>query len=165
MESKLSHKPPIETHEEEQTEKSWEEFVRDIDHLIEMMGNYRPDVIVPSMCGGLVPAGILAEKLGIKDVRPISIERKGDERTIVYNVQGDLKGLKVLLLEDDLPSGKGFVVVKDQYQRQGAEVRIAAVYVNSESKNITDFFGEKRDPLPNLPWKPARRGDRIVNQG
>lgn len=166
MKPEIPSKPSSETHykNKEQIEKSWEDFVKDIDRLIEMMGDYRPDVIVPSMRGGLVPAGILAEKLDIKDIRPISIERKGDERTIAYDVHGDLRGLKVLLLEDDLPSGKGFIVVKEQYEKQGAEVKIAAVYVTSQSESVADFFGEKRDPLPNLPWKPARAGDRIVDE-
>lgn len=164
MKPELPSKPPAETHEKERIEKNWEEFVKDIDRLIEMMGDYRPDVIVPSMIGGLVPAGILAEKLGIKDVRPISIERRGSDRSIAYDVHGDLKGLKVLLLEDDLPTGLGFIAAKKLYEERGAEVKIAAVYVNSQSENIADFFGEKRDPLPNLPWKPARAGDRIVKE-
>jgi len=145
-----------------QANKSWGEFVKDIDKLIIVMGKYRPDVIVPSMCGGLVPAGILAEKLGIKDVRPISIERIGEKRRIAYDIQGRIKGLKLLLLEDDLPTGRGFLHAKQIFQKKGAKVKIAAVYVNSKSKGTADFYGQLLDPLPNLPWKPSRSSDRIV---
>lgn len=147
---------------EKQTDKSWDEFTKDVDFLIKAMGDYRPDVIIPSMRGGLVPAGILAEKLSIKDVRPVSIQRKGESRIIAYDIQGDIKGLKVLLLEDDMPTGKGFIFAKKEYEERGAEVKIAAIYVNSTSEKVADFFGRKYDPLPNLPWKPARAGDRIV---
>lgn len=143
---------------------SWTSFVADIDALIKMMGPYRPDIIVPSMCGGLVPAGILAEKLGIKDVRLISIEQSGEARRIVYDLQGDIAGKKILLLEDDLPSGKGFLVAKALYEGRGAHVKIAAVYVNAKSRPLADYFGRALDPLPNLPWKPARAGDRIIKK-
>ena len=145
-----------------QVNKTWQEFEADIDSLVEMMGDYRPDVIVPSMCGGLVPAGILAEKLKVRDVRPISIERVGEERRIVYDVQGDISGLNVLLLEDDMPTGSGFVHAKNVYEQRGANVKVAAVYVNSVSEGIANFYGQKLDPLPNLPWKPARSGDRKI---
>ncbi len=152
-----------------QENKTWQEFETDIDKLVEMMGDYRPDVIVPSMNGGLVPAGILAEKLSQKygvpfrDVRPISIEREGNTRRIAYDVQGDLSGQNILLLEDDLPSGKGFQHAKQEFEKRGASVKIAAVYVNSVSEPFADFYGEKLDPLPNLPWKPVRAGDRLIS--
>jgi len=143
--------------------KTWEEFEKDIDKLIEMMGSYNPDIIVPSMCGGLVPAGIIAEKLKIKDVRPISIERIGEERKVVYDIQGEVEGKKILLLEDDLPTGKGFILLKGILEKKGAEVKIAAVYINKKSKGVADFYGELLDPLPNLPWKPSRSGDRKLS--
>ncbi len=148
--------------------KTWAEFISDIDSLIDMMGNYKPDVIVPSMNGGLVPAGILAEMLSQKygtpfrDVRPIIIERLGNKRRLAYDIQGNISGKKVLLLEDDLPTGKGPVHVKEEFQKRGANVKIAAVYINSISAPFADFYGEKLDPLPNLPWKPTRKGDRLM---
>jgi hypoxanthine phosphoribosyltransferase len=149
---------------ENQTEKEWEKFINNIDLMIKQMGDYKPDVIVPSMCGGLVPAGIVAEKLNIKDIRPISIERIGEERSIAYDVLGDLNGLNVLLLEDDMPTGKGFIFVKKEYEKRGAKVKIAAININSISEKVADFFGEKYDVLPNLPWKVARSVDRIVKK-
>ncbi len=144
--------------------KTWEEFVKDINHLIEMMKGWRPDIIAPSMVGGLIPAGIVSEKLKVKDVRPISIERIGDERRLGYDIQGEISGKSVLLLEDDLPTGKGFIFAKKVLEKRGAKVKIAAVYVNSVSKSLADFYGDFLDPLPNLPWKPARSGDRVVSK-
>jgi len=151
-----------------QKNKTWEEFVTDIDKLVNNFGSFKPDVLVCSMCGGLVPAGILAEKLSQKygvpfrDVRPISIEREGSNRRIAYDIQGNISGLNVLLLEDDLPTGKGFLYVKQEFEKRGAHIKIAAVYVNTDSVKIADYYGEKLDPLPNLPWKSTRAGDRIV---
>ena len=134
----------------------------DVDALVTNIGSFNPDIIVPSMRSGLIPAGITSEKLCIKDVRPINIERIGEERKIVYDLQGDISGKNVLLLEDDLPTGKGFLLVKKIFEGRGANVKVAVVYVNSLSEKVADFFGKKHNPLPDLPWKPTRSGDRVL---
>lgn len=84
------------------------------------------------MDGGLVPAGIISAKLGIKDVRPVSIGRKVDERYFLYPVRGDIgdiKGKNILIIEDDIPTGKGMYMARDHMLSQGARVvRIACVF-------------------------------------
>ena len=148
--------------------KSWDEFGHDLKKLVNMMGDYRPDIIVPMLVGGSVPGGILSEMLGVRYVRPIDVTRKDDKREIIFPVNGeiasDLHGLNLLLLDDDAPTGLGIEHCANLYQEKGAIVKKAAVYVNSKSHHLVDFYGEKRDPLPNMPWKPARSGDRIITQ-
>lgn len=141
--------------------KTWEQFHKDVEKLILQFGNYKPDIIAPFMLGGLIPGTIIAKKLGINDVRPIDIERKGEERILSYDVQGDISGKEVLLLEDDLPTGKGMVFVKDVFEKRGAKVKIAAVYVNDKSKNIAEFYAEFCKEIPNYPWKKHNAGDRL----
>ena len=142
--------------------KTWVEFEADVMKLVEKTRGFKPDVIVASLRGGLVPAGILAEKMRVKDVRFISIERVGEERRVACDVQGDVKGLKLLLVEDGLPTGKGPPIAKKHLEERGALVNTSAVYVNSISCDKVDFYGEKIEPLPDLPWKPSRTGDRFV---
>jgi len=140
---------------------SWNQFHADILKLAVNFGEYRPDLIVPCMLGGLIPAAIIAKKLGISDVRPIDIERIGEQRRLAYDVQGSIAGKKVLILEDDLPTGKGPALIKEQFEQRGAVVKIAAVYVTKESKAVVDFFVEVRDEFPNYPWKKFHAGDRL----
>lgn len=145
----------------ERMKKTWEEFHGDVKKLIQSLGKYRPDVICPFMLGGLIPGTIVAKELGIRDVRPIDIERVGDERKLVYDVQGNLDGKRVLIIEDDLPTGKGSVFAKKMFQERGARVKIAAVYVNDLSKEIADYYGEHVKKIPNYPWKKHNAGDRV----
>jgi len=140
---------------------AWKDYHRDMLLLAEMLEGWRPDIIAPSMLGGLIPAAIIAKRLGIKDVRPIDIERKGEERRLAYDVQGEMGGKRVLLLEDDLPTGEGFRVVKGIFQERGANVKIAAIYVTPTSRGIADYFVEVRDRPPDYPWKPFHDGDRV----
>ena len=142
-------------------EKSWRQVHSDSLALAGKVKAFNPDIIVPCMLGGLVPGMLVAKALGVKDVRPIDIEREGDERRIAYDVQGHIKGKKVLILEDDLPTGKGPAVAKKIFEQRGAEVKIAAVYVNEKSATIVDFYAEKLGQLPDWPWKKQHSGDRL----
>ncbi len=142
-------------------QRTWEQYYSDITKLTERLGVYRPDIIVPSMLGGLIPGAIMAKQLGIKDIRPIDIEREGNVRRLVYDVHGSIAGKKVLLVEDDLPTGKGPAVVKKIFEERGAEVKIASVYVCSVSKPIVDFYSSVCKNLPDYPWKKFHAGNRL----
>ena len=141
--------------------KTWMQFHSDVRKLIASFGSYMPDVIAPCMLGGLIPGTIIAKALGINDVRPIDIERKGMQRRLAYDVQGSIAGKKVLMVEDDLPTGIGPALIKKQFEQRGASVKIAAVYVNSKSKEIADFYTEELEQLPDYPWKKQHSGDRL----
>ncbi len=147
-------------------------FSADVMKLIESFGDYHPDVIVPLLRGGSAPQVYVAESLGVMDVRPVSIERlevgtPSEKRTIAYPPNGDIgdvDGLDVLLLEDDIPTGKSLLFAKQYLESKGARVKIAAVYVKPDTKHIADFYGEVCDPLPDLYWKPSRAGNRVVRK-
>ena len=141
--------------------KTWAQFHADVKSLAAKFGPYRPDIIAPVMLGGLAPGAIIAKELGIKDVRPIDIEREGEQRRLAYDVQGSIAGKKVLIVEDDLPTGKGPALVKKIFEQRGAEVKIATVYATPESEPIADFFAEVLKELPDYPWKKFHRGDRL----
>ena len=144
--------------------KTWDEYHADVERLMDAMADYRPDVIVPCMLGGLFPGMIIAKRLGVKDVRPIDIERDGYDRRLAYDVQGDIEGKKVLIVEDDIPTGKGPAMVKDMFEKRGADVRIAAVYVTQESRQVADYYAEVfpgAAELPDYPYKKHNIGDRL----
>ena len=141
---------------------SWEEFHEDVKRLITCLGDYRPDIIVPCMLGGLVPGAIIAKELGINDVRPIDIVRTGNNRRIAYDVIGELEGKSILLVEDDLPTRIGLAMVREKFEQRGAKVKVAAVYVSQKGKEIADFFVKEIEPddMPDYPWKKFNCDDR-----
>jgi len=141
------------------------QFKIDVQRLITKMEDYRPDIIVPLLRGGQAPCVYIAEQLKIIDVRPISIERINEKRNIVFPPKGNIgkvNGKKILLLEDDIPTGKSLIYAKKFYESKGADVKIAAVYVLPETKNIANFYGVEMVELPDMYFKPSRSGDRIV---
>lgn len=124
-------------------EKTTDEYLADIHRLADKIGEYRPDIIMPCMRGGLFPGMVLSYLLGVKDVIPIDIRREGDRRWLRYEVQGDITDASILIVEDDLRTGLGPAYVKKRFLREGAkEVRIAAVYVTPEGRKVTDYWVE-----------------------
>ena len=142
--------------------KTWDEYYADVLRLKDRIGDWRPDTICPVMLGGMYPGMILAKEFGVKDVRPIDIERKGAERRLAYDVHGGMSGKKVLIVEDDMPTGKGPAMVREMFRHRGAaDVRIASVYITEESANVADFYAELCGRLPDYPYKRQNRGDRL----
>ncbi len=141
--------------------KSWEQFHTDVLALADSFAEYKPDIICPVMLGGLIPGTIIAKKLEINDVRPIDIEREGLERRLAYDVQGNIAGKQVLIVEDDLIYGLGPATIKKIFEERGAIVKIAALYIQPQAVQIADFYVEVCDVNPNYPWKNFNDGDKI----
>lgn len=148
--------------------KTWRQYHSDMNELVNKLGNYNPDIIVPCMLGGLFPASIIAKRTMKRinshnqpfDMRPINILRRGTERWLSYGIQGDINGKDILIVEDDAFTGLGFKFVRTLFEEQGAIVKTAAVYITPECQDMVDFFVEIHASIPNYPWKKAYGGDR-----
>jgi len=145
--------------------KTWNQYHADMLTLAEKSAPYRPDVICPVMLGGLIPGAIVAKYFGIKDVRPIDIERIGECRRLAYDVQGSISGKRILIVEDDLPTGIGPAFIAQEFRQRGSDVKIGALYVTPQSQSLTDFWVElyeSADQFPKYPWKTPHIGDRVI---
>ncbi|MCG2909440.1 MAG: phosphoribosyltransferase, partial [Stygiolobus sp.] len=87
---------------------TWDEVVEWSTKLAEMIkeDKFQPDVIIAIARGGLVPARILADVLGVMDVLAIKVEHWVEtashvpEAKIKYPYKVDLSGKKVLIVDD-----------------------------------------------------------------
>ncbi len=144
--------------------KEWSELLSSV--IQKIMADYQPEIIVPAMNGGLVPAGIVAARLKLKDVRPVSVGRRGEERFFLYPKNGDIgdiKGKRILIVEDDVPTGKSIKMAREHFLAQGAkEVKIACVF-KAKGVGGIDFFAGEVNPhsFPEYPWKITNLGDRV----
>ena len=144
----------------------WKEWSNLLSEVIEkIMAQYQPDILIPAMNGGLVPAGIIAARLNIKDVRPVSIGRKGEDRYFIYPDMGyvrDITDKRILIVEDDVPTGKSIRMLKAHlFIRQAKAVKVACVFKATGLKDI-DFFAREMPAasFPEYPWKITNLGDR-----
>lgn len=126
--------------------------------------NYKPDIIVAATNGGLIPSGVVATGLNIKDVRCLNIGRRGESRHFIYPKDGDIgdiKDCKILIIEDDVYTGNSVFFAKKNLLKRGAkEVRIACVFKNANIKSGIDFYAKEVTKYPLYPWKIPHFGDR-----
>lgn len=139
--------------------KEAEDLSRSLCAQIEKSG-FKPDVIIGISRGGLVPARVLSDILDIKELYAIRIAfyKRAGERVenprILQGLSVDIKGKKVLLVDDISDTGKSFHVGVEHIRAHGAfDVKTAALHINSRTSFIPDYFISKTSSWLVYPWE------------
>lgn len=117
----------------------------DLDRIVSVLaghiaGSGEPTVIVGVLRGGMVPAVVLAHRLGVRQVRAVGASRtlaEGPDAAkttpvLALDGLGDLRGEDVLVVEDVVGTGHTLAAVCDHLgQRKPARLRTASLVVNT----------------------------------
>ena len=121
---------------------------------------YKPDVIVALSRGGLVPARLISDHLGISLIFVLGLKlyqkigQKTDSPKITQDLNSDLSGKKVLLVDDVSDSGKSLSFAKDYLLKKGASnVRCATLHYKPGSKFKPDYFVHTTHLWICYPWE------------
>ena len=141
---------------------SWEDIERLCEAVAEQIkrSGFRPQVIVAVSRGGLPPARIISDILGITDVATVSIryykgpgERK-ERPEVVCPLNADVRGKKVLIVDDVADTGHSLQVAKEHVEEKGAfEVRIATLHYKPWSVLKPDYYAEETDAWIIYAWE------------
>jgi len=139
---------------------SWEAAVIYCEKLAEKTGDFKPDMIVGISRGGLVPARILSDMLGIKSLGVVgmvfykSVGETGDAPKITQELAMDLKGKRILLVDDVADTGKSLVAAKKYLEDKGAaEIRTAALHYKPEAILKPDYYYGTTSAWIVYPWE------------
>jgi len=133
---------------------SWEHFYQLTLELVDkvLRSGYRPDVIIGISRGGLVPLRIFSdefENVEIGVIRVVfyeDVEKTKSEPKITQDVNVDVSGRKVLIVDDVADTGRSLEVVRKHIQDKGASsVRIATVYYKPWSILKPDYYVKKTE--------------------
>ncbi|ABL87974.1 phosphoribosyltransferase [Pyrobaculum islandicum DSM 4184] len=123
---------------------------------------YKPEVIIAVSRGGLVPARIISDVLGIDDIISIGVKYWGlaqrrAERPIVYhNVEpGVVRGKSVLVVDEVADTGHTLMTVKNILDLVGAsETKTAVLHLKTTSSYVPDYYVEKIEEWVwiSYPW-------------
>ncbi|MEM3400157.1 MAG: phosphoribosyltransferase [Candidatus Micrarchaeia archaeon] len=148
------------TEEAEYENLSWDEIVSMCRHLaFEIWRGFAPDVIVAISRGGLIPARILADFLGIKRIYVMGIEfyeepgRHGKKPRITQQIPKKLvKRKKVLLVDDISDTGESLKAARKQL-KGALRVKTATLSFKPKSKYRPDFFVQTTTKWVVYPWE------------
>ena len=157
---------------------SWDEFHRHTKQLAQKIkgkGSYNKIIAVSR--GGLIPAGILAYELDIRNVEVVNMssydgdkQRTDDEITIHTSV-GDVDE-RTLVIDDLSDTGKTFKLLRPMFPK----ATLAAVYAKNKARllpifmlkifPISGLFSLGIKPVRSKPWKqPVRQGRKMSLRG
>jgi hypoxanthine phosphoribosyltransferase len=113
---------------------------------------YDPDLLVAVSRGGWIPGRVLSDLLENPEVATIKVEhyigiyRTRSKPEITQPLPIDVKGKRILLVDDIADSGKSLKLVKEHLVEQGAsDVKVCALYFKPWSVVTPDFFARKTD--------------------
>ena len=160
MFSQLNHSEP----EMRFLHVSWDDVQKMSEKLAETVveSGFKPDVVVAVSRGGFAPARILCDLLDIKKLASVKVEYytsvgvRGNEPVIVYPLNADVKGLRVLIVDDVADSGHSLRKAKTHVEEKGAsEVRTATLHYKPWSVIKPDYYVDETEDWVVYPWEVA----------
>ncbi len=133
---------------------------------------FKPSVLIGVSRGGLVPVRILSDHLGIHNLGLMRVEfytRPGQtakKPRITQPVNVQVRGQRVLLVDDISDSGKSLTAAIEHLRKRGAkEVRVATIHHRATSLVEPHFFVKTAPPDTwiNYPWE-HRETERKLKQ-
>jgi hypoxanthine phosphoribosyltransferase len=130
----------------------WEDIYKMCIELSERIkeDRFKPDVIVGVARGGWIPARILSDLLENANLANIKAEfyedvaKTGKKPKITQPVSTDIRGLKVLVVDDVSDTGLSLSEVKKSLVQEGAgEIKIATLHYKPHSILKPDYYIEE----------------------
>ncbi|VVB98517.1 Ribose-phosphate pyrophosphokinase [uncultured archaeon] len=149
---------------------SWQKIDGMCGQLAEKVSGFKPDWLVGISRGGLVPVRLLSDHLDVPRVSVIRIEfyktigETRDFPTISQPLQVDVKGKRVLIVDDVADTGRSLAVAKEHIKRAGAgEVKIAVLHQKPKSMVKPDFCIATTDAWIIYPWEVQETKRELKN--
>lgn len=131
---------------------TWEELDKEITVLTSKIHD-TPDIIIGIVRGGLIPARLLSSKLNVRDMYTLTVIKLGNKRKVTSEISEDLKGKKIILVEDVLETGRSLIVAKNYLETKGAIVKTACLYTMPISELKPNYYVKEIKELVRFPWE------------
>lgn len=117
---------------------------------------FQADAIVALTRGGWIPARLLSDGLGVRELLSIGLRYSDATRTklIAYSLPDPMPvAKKLLLVEDCLESGRSLQEAKRLLEAAGNEVRTASLYITQQTRTMPDYHVSATATPPAFPWE------------
>lgn len=140
---------------------SWDDIEDSIFDIAEKIVKdaFVPDAIIAILTGGVIPAKLLADLLGVKTIRYIEIKfyravGSTENKPIIKAVYvHDLENKNVLIVDDVADTGETLEAVTNIVAMfNPKKIKTATIYIKPWSKKIPDYYSEVVDKWIIFPW-------------
>jgi hypoxanthine phosphoribosyltransferase len=141
---------------------SWDEASRMCELLASEISSsgFRPDVVIGISRGGLVPARLLSDIMGVNDICVMGVSfyqgigKTAKAPAVTQPLPIRLEGKKALLADDVSDSGRSLMVAREHVLGMGAgEVKVATMHFKPHSSFKPDFFVAETGAWIVYPWE------------
>lgn len=139
---------------------TWTDFTTDLQNIASLIRARpeQPDIIVAIARGGLVPARILSDFLGLQvasfTVSSYSGLKRNDDQHMSFELGGRLDDRHVLLVDDVSDSGHTFARATKYLHKHGAKkITTAAIFTKPGSVHLPDVFAKETDAWVIFPFE------------
>jgi hypoxanthine phosphoribosyltransferase len=139
---------------------SWDDIEDSIFNVSEkIIKDYNPDVIVAILTGGVIPAKLISDIIGIKNIKYIEIKfykevgKTQPKPTLKAIYVDDLENKNVLIVDDVSDTGETLSAVSRVIELFNPQnIRSATIYVKPWSKKYPDYYDKVVDKWIVFPW-------------
>ncbi len=142
---------------------SWEDVERLSEELAQkiMESGYEPDIIVAVSRGGFDPARILCDQLGIRRLASLQVEfylgvkDTAEKPRIVYPLNADIVGQKVLVVDDVSDTGDSLMLAKEHVLAGSpGDLKVATLHIKPWTTFRPDYHASETEAWIVYPWEP-----------
>ena len=141
---------------------SWEQIYEMLLNLADKIrkDRFKPDIIVGVSRGGWVPGRVMSDLLENPQIANVKAEfYKGVAETkgepiITQPVSMQVKGKKILVIDDVADTGRSLRKVRSHLSEQGAtDVKIATIYYKPWSVTLPNYYEKETKRWVIFPWE------------
>ena len=147
---------------------TWDEIDQLVtNHLLPQLNADDYDAVLAITRGGMIPACLVSEILGIRNVMTAAVMFYTDieetlEAPIFLQFPEDvlLVGNRLLIVDDVWDSGKTAIHVRDRVRRAGGRPTVAVIHYKPTKSQFPDdgpdYYAQETDAWIVYPWDPER---------
>jgi hypothetical protein len=143
---------------------TWEDVERLSEELAQKIieSGFEPDVVVAISRGGFDPARILCDQLGIRRLASVQVEfysgiqDTAEKPRIVYPLNADVRGKRVLLVDDVSDTGDSLMLAKEHVLAGSpGELKVATLHIKPWTSLRPDYHASETEAWIVYPWEPV----------
>jgi len=143
---------------------TWEDVERLSEELAQKIieSGFEPDVVVAISRGGFDPARILCDQLSIRRLASVQVEfysgiqDTAEKPRIVYPLNADVRGKRVLLVDDVSDTGDSLMLAKEHVLAGSpGELKVATLHIKPLTSLRPDYHASETEAWIVYPWEPV----------